>query len=70
MPQVVREGEGLTIHIPTNAPKGRGESTDRPRDPAPDVVGGTMKLDPGSAERLDQQLVVHPLLPHRQGEGA
>ena len=68
VPQVVREGEGLTIHVPANAPKGRGKSTDRPSEPAPDVVGGPVQLDPGSTKRLDQKLTVHPLLPHRQGQ--
>ena len=68
MPQVVREGEGLTIHVPANAPKGRGKSTDRPSDPAPDVVGGPIKFDPGSTQSLDQELTVHPLLPNRQGQ--
>ena len=68
MPKVIRERKDLTINIPANAPKGRGKSTDRPSDPALDIVGGTVKLDPGSAKRLDQQLAVHPLLPYRQGQ--
>ena len=68
MTEVIRERKRLTVNVPPDPPKGGSKGADGPSNPAPNVVGGPVELDPGRTERLNQQLTVNPLLPNGQGQ--